>query len=68
MTKVEIKSEYYQKIEKIIAQSSQFQTVSEYINFVLNEMLFGDTGSRGTEREEDLIKKRLQELGYINAP
>ena len=67
MTKVEIKSEYYQEIEKIIAQSSQFQTVSEYVNFVLKEMLFGDTGSRRTEREEELIKKRLQDLGYIDA-
>ena len=67
MIKVEIKNEYYRKIEKIIAQSSQFQTVSEYVNFVLKEMLFGDTGSRRTEREEELIKKRLQDLGYIDA-
>ncbi len=68
MMKVEIKNEYYQKIEKIIAQSSQFHTVSEYVDFVLKEMLLGDAGSGGTEKEEDLIKKRLQGLGYINAP
>ena len=62
---VEIHNEYYQEIEKIVAQSSQFQTVSEYVNFVLREMLFGDTDSGRTETEEDLIKKRLQGLGYI---
>ena len=62
---IEIQSEYYQEIEKIIAQSSQFQTVSEYVNFVLKEMLFGDTDSGRTETEEDLIKKRLQGLGYM---
>ena len=62
---VEIDRESYQEIEKIVAQSSQFQTVSEYVNFVLKEMLFGDTDSGRTETEEDLIKKRLQGLGYI---
>jgi len=64
-TKIEIKSEYYQEIEKIVGQSNQFQTVSEYVNFVLKEMLFGFTDSERTESEEDLIKKRLQGLGYM---
>ncbi len=63
-TNIEIKSEYYREIEKIVGQSNQFQTVSEYINFVLKEMLFGFTDSGRTESEEDLIKKRLQGLGY----
>ncbi len=62
---IEIKSEYYQEIEKIVGQSNQFQTVSEYVNFVLKEMLFGFTDSERTESEEDLIKKRLQGLGYM---
>jgi len=64
-TNIEIKSEYYREIEKIVGQSNQFQTVSEYVNFVLKEMLFGFTDSERTESEEDLIKKRLQDLGYI---
>lgn len=64
-TNIEIKGEYYQEIEKIVGQSNQFQTVSEYVNFVLKEMLFGFTDSGRTESEEDLIKKRLQGLGYM---
>ncbi len=64
-TNIEIKSEYYREIEKIVGQSNQFQTVSEYVNFVLKEMLFGFTDSERTESEEDLIKKRLQGLGYM---
>ncbi len=44
-TNIEINSEYYQEIEKIVGQSSQFQTVSEYVNFVLKEMLFGFSDS-----------------------
>ena len=67
LKEVRISKEYYNEIEKIIEQSSQFKTVSDYVNFVLKEMLFGDTGSRRTEREEELIKKRLQDLGYIDA-
>ena len=64
-TNIEIKSEYYQEIEKIVGQSNQFQTVSEYVNFVLKEMLFVFTDSWRTESEEDLIKTRLQGLGYM---
>ncbi len=48
-TYIEIKSEYYRKIEKIVGQSNQFQNVSEYVNFVLKEMLFGFTDSGRTE-------------------
>ncbi len=64
-TNIEIKGEYYQEIEKIVGPSNQFQTVSEYVNFVLKEMLFGFTDSGRTESEEDQIKKRLQGLGYM---
>jgi len=64
-TSIEVQSKSYQEIKKIVAQSSQFQTVSEYVNFVLKELLFGDTESERTEAEEDLIKKRLQGLGYM---
>ena len=64
-TNIEIKSEYYRKIEKIVEHSNQFQTVSEYVNFVLKEMLFGFPDSGRTESEEDQIKKRLQGLGYM---
>lgn len=63
--KIEIKTEYYKEIEKIVAQSSQFQTVSEYVNFILKEMLFGDTDSERTKVEDEVIKKRLQDLGYM---
>lgn len=62
---VEIQDEYFQQIEQIVAQSSQFQTVSDYVNFVLKEMLYGDSDSDMNDAEEDLIKKRLEKLGYM---
>lgn len=62
---VKILEEYYEAIEKTIAESDQFQTVSDYVNFVLKEMLFNDVGSGYSKEEEELIKKRLEDLGYI---
>lgn len=62
---VKILEEYYEAIEKTIAESEQFQTVSDYVNFVLKEMLFNDVGSGYSKEEEELIKKRFEDLGYI---
>ncbi len=62
---VKILEEYYEAIEKTIAESDQFQTVSDYVNFVLKEMLFNDVGSGYSKEEEELIKKRFEDLGYI---
>ena len=64
-TSIEIPSEYYRAIEKVVSQSTQFETVSDYVDFVLKEMLFGETDAGKTESVEDVIKKRLQGLGYI---
>ena len=62
---VNVLKEYYEEIEKIIEQSSQFKSVSEYVNYVLKEMLFGQSDSEFTKDEEAIIKKRLQDLGYM---
>ncbi|MFQ5750828.1 MAG: hypothetical protein ACE5HI_02425 [bacterium] len=62
---VNVLKEYYEEIEKIIAQSSQFKTVSEYINYVLKELLFSQSDSEFSKDEEAIIKKRMQDLGYM---
>ncbi|NIR52850.1 CopG family transcriptional regulator [candidate division KSB1 bacterium] len=62
---IEILSKYYDQIERIVAQSSQFETVSDYVNYVLGEMLFGQNESGYTKEEEEIIKKRLDDLGYM---
>lgn len=59
-----ISKKYYDEVKKVVSYSSQFQTVSEYVNFVLKELLFGNTDSERTEAEDEVIKKRLQDLGY----
>ena len=65
LKEVKILTKYYNQIEKIVLQSSQFETVSDYVNFVLKEVLFGEQDSDYSKEEEELIKKRLQDLGYL---
>ncbi|MFQ5641613.1 MAG: CopG family transcriptional regulator [bacterium] len=62
---ISIQTDYYQEIEKIIAQSGQFQSVSDYVNYVLKELLFGEGEKTLSEDEEEHIKKRLHDLGYL---
>ena len=57
-----------EKIKRRIEDSTTFQSVSEYITFVLQEIVSNSgreekvTFTRG---EEEKIKKRLKALGYI---
>jgi len=60
---IKISKKYYDEVKKVVSYSSQFQTVSEYVNFVLKELLFEDTDPERSE--EEVIKKRLQDLGYM---
>ncbi len=62
---IKILTSYYKEIEKIVAQSSQFQSVSGYVNYVLKEMLFGEIDSGYSKEDEEVVKKRLQDLGYM---
>lgn len=64
-TNVKILSEYYREIEKIIAQSNQFHTVSDYVNYVLQQMFAGENDSGYSPEEEEIVKRRLQDLGYM---
>ncbi|MFQ5604009.1 MAG: CopG family transcriptional regulator [bacterium] len=56
---------HYEEIEKIVAQSTQFQSVADYVNFVLQEMLSGDVESNDSRQAEEVIKLRLRDLGYL---
>lgn len=63
--KVEILKEYYDRIEEIVSQSSQFNNVSDYINFVLKEMFSSEESGSYSKEDEEIIKKRLEDLGYL---
>ena len=65
LRKIEILSEYHNQIEKIISKSSQFQSVSDYVNFVLKEVLSANDKFAKLDEDEEALKKRLEDLGYI---
>ena len=62
---IKISKKYYDEVKKVVSHSCQFQTVSDYVNFVLKEMLFDESYSERTETENSVLKKRLQDLGYM---
>ncbi len=65
MKKIQISPELYRKIEKRI-RGTEFKSVSEYITFVLEEIVKEEEDEeRLTEEDEEKIKKRLQKLGYL---
>jgi len=64
---VEIPESLFNRIEAKI-RSSKFASVSEYVTFVLREMLVSEEESSKapfTEEEEKKIKDRLRALGYL---
>ena len=60
---ITISGKYHDEIEKIIEHSEQFQTVSEFVDFVLAELLYGESDLDNLEEEK--LKARLQSLGYL---
>ena len=65
---IKISDELYEKIEKNLSDYG-FETVDEYVEFILKEVL--EDKSEGdeqvfSEEEEEIIKKRLRDLGYLD--
>ncbi|PLV59326.1 CopG family transcriptional regulator [Thermotoga sp. KOL6] len=70
MKQVNIPDDLYEAIEKKLDEYG-FKTVDEYVTFVLKEVINTDEkGSEDTdvfsEEEEEIIKKRLRDLGYLD--
>ncbi len=63
MAKIEISDELYEKIEKV-AEQSEFETVEEYVEFVLGELTEEDEGGM-SEDDEEQVKEKLKDLGYF---
>ena len=68
MISVEIPVEVYKKIENRI-KDTEFTTVSEYVTFVLEEVLESleeDEEGVFSKEDEEKIKERLRALGYLD--
>ena len=65
---VNIPDELYVEIEKRVKESEDFSSVDEYVTFVLEELLKDedeDVEYTMSEEEEEVVKERLRELGYL---
>jgi hypothetical protein len=63
---VQISGKLYDKIKSIIETSQgEFETVEQYVEFVLNEVINKESQQVYTPQEEEEIKKRLRSLGYL---
>lgn len=66
-SEVSIPTSLFKKIEKLI-EGSEFVDVSDYVTYVLNEVLEENQEEVEslTEKDEEKIKARLKALGYVD--
>ncbi|MBE9573142.1 MAG: CopG family transcriptional regulator [Proteobacteria bacterium] len=58
-------AELYSKVEERV-KATNFGSVDEYVEFVLEEVVKEDEGEKAfSEEEEKEVKKRLKDLGYL---
>ena len=62
---VQINSALYQKVKEFIEPSHAFESVNEYVNFVL-ETLFLPEEQMLSKKEQEILSKRLKSLGYLD--
>ncbi|UCD03750.1 MAG: CopG family transcriptional regulator [Candidatus Woesearchaeota archaeon] len=68
--KVELLDEIGKKLEKQVNNSDEFETVDEYVNFILGqvarriEISESDNERPLSEEEKKKSKERLKQLGY----
>ncbi len=62
---VEIKTEHLDEIKKMITHSMLFSNPEEYLDYVLEELLFSTTGALEHEDESVALEQRLRDLGYL---
>ena len=68
--KIYIKKSLAIKLKKRLKET-EFKTLSEYVNFILEEVLASleeqdDEDTSYSPEEEEKVKQRLKDLGYID--
>ncbi|MEE8403385.1 MAG: hypothetical protein V3R93_06495 [Candidatus Hydrothermarchaeaceae archaeon] len=65
MEEIKIPGPLYEKIAERV-KGTEFESVEEYITFVLNEVITDqEEGPALTKEEEEKVKERLKGLGYL---
>lgn len=64
-TQVEIKSEHLDEIKKVIKHSALFSSPEEYLDHVLDDLLFSQSENLEHKDKSEMLEKRLRDLGYL---
>lgn len=62
---VRVNPEIYRRLEEFIHATHAFESVNEYINFVL-EILFLPEEQILSQKEQEILSERLKSLGYLD--
>jgi len=63
---VNISKDLYEKVKSKVSQSDEFNSVDEYVDFVLREIVSEEEKEQvSNEKDEKIIKERLKKLGYV---
>ncbi|RMF67988.1 MAG: CopG family transcriptional regulator [Calditrichaeota bacterium] len=62
---VKIPAPTYDQIAELVSQSEQFQSVSDFVSFVLQELLAGKPEPEESTYDEEELRRRLKDLGYL---
>jgi len=63
---ITIPKKLFKEIQKKVRESEgEFKDVQQYVIFVLNEIVKEESKTLYTNRDEEEIKKRLKDLGYL---
>jgi Arc/MetJ-type ribon-helix-helix transcriptional regulator len=64
-TPVEIPTKLFQKIEDRCEQAG-FDSASDYVTFVLAQLVDEDDQAGLSNRDEEMLRERLRGLGYLD--
>ena len=63
---ISISSKNFTEIsQKIKNSDNEFSTVDEYVDYVLNEILFENDKNELSDSEKEKVTEELKKLGYI---
>ncbi|MCE7743073.1 MAG: CopG family transcriptional regulator [Candidatus Heimdallarchaeota archaeon] len=60
-----IPEELYNKLTEKVSEEDDFETVEEFVIYLLKQSLSTDMENAKDEKEEEEIKERLKKLGYL---
>ena len=62
---VTIAPQLYRHVAALVEKTGAFDSVDEYVNFVLSELFSVEDPRQADRHEEEMLRQRLEQLGYM---